>query len=142
MKELVIDILNTPEYEDRTIRFETEKADFLYSFDQTLLTRAFRNSIINAFVHGKADTEVTLRVSVSNTVLNISVADNGKGIEPEAAKHLFDRYYRGTSTQQRPEGSGLGLAIAKSIIELHGGTISVSSAPNKGTVFHIEFPCS
>ena len=142
MRELAIDILNTPEYEDRTIHFETEEADFLYSFDQTLLTRAFRNLIINAFVHGEADTEVTLRVSASNTALNISVADNGKGIELEAAEHLFDRYYRGTSTQQRPEGSGLGLAIAKSIIELHGGTISVSSAPNKGTVFYIEFLCS
>ena len=47
MKELAIDILNTPEYEDRTIHFETEEADFLYSFDQTLLTRAFRNLIIN-----------------------------------------------------------------------------------------------
>ena len=142
MRELAIDILNTPEYEDRTIHFETEEADFLYSFDQTFLTRAFRNLIINAFVHGEADTEVTLRVSASNTALNISVADNGKGIELEAAEHLFDRYYRGTSTQQRPEGSGLGLAIAKSIIELHGGTISVSSAPNKGTVFYIEFLCS
>ena len=142
LRELAIDILNTPEYEERTIHFETEEADFLYSFDQTLLTRAFRNLIINAFVHGEADSEVTLRVSASNTALNISVADNGKGIELEAAEHLFDRYYRGTSTQQRSEGSGLGLAIAKSIIELHGGTISVSSAPNRGTVFCIEFPCS
>ena len=142
MKELAIDILNTPEYEDRTIHFETEEADFLYSFDQTLLTRTFRNLIINAFVHGEANTEVTLCVSASDTALNISVADNGKGIELEAAEHLFDRYYRGTGTQQRPEGSGLGLAIAKSIIELHGGTISVSSAPNRGTVFYIEFPCS
>ena len=141
LKELAIDILNTPEYEDRTIHFENEEVDFAYSFDQTLLTRAFRNLIINAFVHGEADTEVTLRVSASNAMLKISVADNGKGIEPEVAEHLFDRYYRGTSTQQ-PEGSGLGLAIAKSVIELHGGTISVSTAPNMGTAFHIEFPYS
>lgn len=141
LKELAIDILNTPEYEDRTIHFENEEVGFEYSFDQTLLTRAFRNLIINAFVHGEADTEVTLRVSASNAMLKISVADNGKGIEPEVAEHLFDRYYRGTSTQQ-PEGSGLGLAIAKSVIELHGGTISVSTAPNMGTVFHIEFPYS
>ena len=89
MKELAIDILNTPEYEDRTIHFETEEADFQYSFDQTFLTRAFRNLIINAFVHGEADTEVTLRVSASNTALNISVADNGKGIPNDLAGKCF-----------------------------------------------------
>lgn len=60
----------------------------------------------------------------------------------EAARHLFDRYYRGTNTEQKPEGTGLGLAIAKGIIDLHGGTISVSSIPTVGTAFQIEFVIS
>lgn len=54
LKELAIDILNTPEYENRTIHFQCGDAPILFSFDRTLLTRAFRNLIINAFVHGKA----------------------------------------------------------------------------------------
>ena len=45
----------------------------------------------------------------------------------------------GTNTEQKPEGSGLGLAIAKGIIEIHSGTISVSSIPTVGTTFQIEF---
>lgn len=139
LKELVIDILNAPEYEKRTIHFESAEDSFLLSFDQTLFTRAFRNLIINAFVHGENDTEVTLCVSALDGTVKIDLSDNGKGMEAETVEHLFDRYYRGTNTEQRPEGSGLGLAIAKSIIELHGGTISVSTIPTVGTAFQIEF---
>lgn len=139
LKELVIDILNAPEYEKRTIHFESAEGNSLLPFDRTLFTRAFRNLIINAFVHGEDDTEVTLCVSALDGTVKIDLSDNGKGMGPETVEHLFDRYYRGTNTEQRPEGSGLGLAIAKSIIELHGGTIAVSSIPTVGTAFQIEF---
>ena len=139
VKELVIDILNTPEYENRIIRFESEDETVIFSFDQMLFTRAFRNLIINAFVHGEEHTEVTVSISASQAALKIKVADNGKGMEPEAAKRLFDRYYRGTNTEQKPEGTGLGLAITKGIIDLHGGMISVSSIPGIGTTFEIGF---
>jgi signal transduction histidine kinase len=139
LKELAIDILNTPEYENRTIHFESTEEIVLFSFDQTLLTRAFRNLIINAFVHGEEHTEVTLSLLTANSALKICVADNGKGMEAETIEHLFDRYYRGTNTEQKPEGSGLGLAIAKGIIEIHNGTISVSSIPTVGTTFQIKF---
>lgn len=139
LKELAIDVLNTPEYENRTIHFESTTDNISFSFDQTLFTRAFRNLIINAFVHGDDNTEVSLRLSVSDTALKIEVTDNGKGMRPELVEHLFDRYYRGISTEQKPEGSGLGLAIVKGIIELHGGTITVASVPAAGTTFLIEF---
>lgn len=127
LKELAIDILNTPEYENRTIHFLSDDAPILFSFDPTLLTRAFRNLIINAFVHGNENTEVTILAAVTDSVLQIAVADNGRGIPPEDAAHLFDRYYRGQDTGRKPEGTGLGLAIVKGIAELHGGSISVFS---------------
>lgn len=139
LKELAIDILNTPEYENRVIHFESDADTVFFSFDQRLFTRAFRNLIINTFVHGEEHTEVFLRVSASDAALEIEAADNGRGMRPELAKHLFDRYFRGTSTEQRPEGSGLGLAIAKGIFELHGGAISVTSVPEEGTAFFISF---
>lgn len=111
----------------------------MFPFDQMLFTRAFRNLIINDFVHGEEHTEVTVSILASKTALKIEVADNGKGMSAKAVRHLFDRYYRGTNTEQKPEGTGLGLAIAKGIIDLHGGVISVSSIPNVGTAFQIEF---
>lgn len=140
LKELIIDILNNPEYERRTIHFETTGETVLFSFDQTLLTRAFQNLIINAFVHGNENTELTLQISVADTMLKIVVSDNGKGMTTEETGLLFQRYYRGTNTEHKPEGTGLGLAITKSIVELHGGTIFVSSIPDVGTDFQIQFP--
>lgn len=139
LKELAIDILNTPEYENRIIRFKYDGEAIYYAFDETLMTRAFRNLIINAFVHGTPDTAVTLRVVSSSTALRITVEDNGNGMRQEEADHLFDRYYRGANTEQKAEGSGLGLAITKSIVELHGGVISAFSVPGRGSSFHIEF---
>lgn len=140
LKELVIDVLNNPEYEFHIIHFEATEETVLFSFDQTLLTRAFQNLIINAFVHGSENTEVTLQSSISDTVLQIVVSDNGKGMTAEETGTLFQRYYRGTNTAHKPEGTGLGLAITKSIVEIHGGTISVSSIPGVGTDFHIQLP--
>lgn len=140
LRELVIDILNNPEYEHRNIQFETTEETVTFSFDQRLLTRAFQNLIINAFVHGNENTVLTLQTSVSDTMLQIIVSDNGKGITAEETGSLFQRYYRGTNTEHKPEGTGLGLAITKSIVELHGGTISVSSIPGIGTAFQIQFP--
>lgn len=133
LKELAIDILNTPEYENHTIHFQSDDAPILFSFDRTLLTRAFRNLIINAFVHGNENTEVTILAAVTDSVLQIAVADNGRGIPPEDAAHLFDRYYRGQDTGRKPEGTGLGLAIVKGIVELHGGSISVFSLQHQAS---------
>ncbi|MHC1747301.1 MAG: sensor histidine kinase [Cellulosilyticaceae bacterium] len=140
IKELIIDILNNPEYERNTIHFEATEETVLISFDQMLLTRAFQNLIINAFVHGDKNTEITLQTSVSDTIFQIVVSDNGNGMTSAETGLLFQRYYRGTNTEHKLEGTGLGLAITKSIVELHGGTISVSSIPGIGTAFQIQFP--
>ena len=144
LRELSIDILNRPEYEERTIAFQCSEnmtdETVILSFDKKLFTRTFQNLIINAFVHGGKDTEVTVQISVSDCWLNINLSDNGKGMSAEETDRLFDRYYRGTNTESKSEGTGLGLAIAKSIIELHGGTISVTSSPGAGTAFLIRFP--
>ena len=139
LKELVIDLLNDPAYEHRVVHFEAGEETVLFSFDATLLKRAFQNLIINAFVHGDEATEVTLQIVVSNGLLQVCVSDNGKGMTTQETELLFERYYQGTSTQQQPQGTGLGLAITKNIVELHGGTISVSSIPGVGSSFLMEF---
>ena len=120
LRELSIDILNRPKYEERTIAFQCSEnitdETAIFSFDKKLFTRTFQNLIINAFVHGGKDTEVTVQISVSDCWLNINLSDNGIGMSAEETDQLFDRYYRGTNTESKSEGTGLGLAIAKSII--------------------------
>ena len=142
LRELAIDLLNDPQYENRSIHFNSREETIPFAYDRTLFARAFRNLILNAFVHGDAGTEVALEVAVGDGALQVTVADNGKGLTPEEAQGLFQRYYRGAHTDQRPEGTGLGLAIAKEIVELHGGSITLSSQPGLGTAFHISFPFS
>lgn len=139
LKELVIDILNNPEYEQRKIHFESTQDTILFSFDQMLMKRGIQNLIINAFVHGREDTEVSLQVLLFDSILRIVVSDNGKGMTAEEVDMLFQRYYRGTNTEHKSEGTGLGLAIVKSIVEQHGGCISVSSIVGVGTTFQIQF---
>jgi signal transduction histidine kinase len=80
--------------------------------------------------------EVNLSMSTKGENTIIKVADNGPGIPDEVADSLFTPF----STHGKRDGTGLGLAIAKQIIELHGGSITVESSHEKGTVFKIIIP--
>ena len=84
---MTIDILNRPEYENRCIEFDSTEETILFSFDEKLLIRAFQNLIVNAFVHGDKDTEITMQISTSVHEINITLSDNGKGMtEKETEK--------------------------------------------------------
>jgi signal transduction histidine kinase len=72
--------------------------------------------------------------------MQFRVRDNGSGIAAEELPNIFDRFYRGDKARQHNGESGLGLAIAKSIVEAHGGSISVESNPGEGTRFTICLP--
>lgn len=141
VKEWVIDIINDPAFSDRDITFEGSPPELTASMDPDLFRRAVQNLIINALTHNPADTKVKIMVSAApeNRVC-ISVRDNGTGISETDQAELFERYYRGTSTKEKPEGSGLGLAIAKQIVTLHGGNLAVKSKRNAGTEFVISLP--
>jgi signal transduction histidine kinase len=69
------------------------------------------------------------------------VADTGVGIPVQHLPHLFERFYRVDVARSRDAGgSGLGLAICKSIIDAHGGTITVESTPDQGSTFTVRLP--
>jgi two-component system OmpR family sensor kinase len=69
------------------------------------------------------------------------VIDSGNGISEQDQKYIFDRFYRVDESRSRTSGgTGLGLAIVKSLIEAHGGNISVSSVQGKGTTFTFTLP--
>ena len=141
MKELVIDIVNDLTFKDRDIVFESSVQDLEISIDTGLFRRAVNNLIINALTHNPQETKVKISVDMNaNQGACIYISDNGKGMCEEESAELFNRYYRGTNTKEKPEGSGLGLAIAKQIIVLHGGNIEVKSKLGEGTQFTIIFP--
>ena len=85
-----------------------------------------------------------IRVAVAATPdgqARLAVRDDGEGIAPEHLPHLFERFYRADGARGRSSGgTGLGLAIAHAICRAHGGEITVTSAPGKGTTFLVTLP--
>jgi signal transduction histidine kinase/CheY-like chemotaxis protein len=92
--------------------------------------------------HGRVAIDAVVAESGGDPVLRIRVADTGLGIAPEFLPHVFERFRQADSSATRSHGGlGLGLAIVKQLAELHGGTVSASSAgPGQGATFTVELP--
>ncbi|MDR3568055.1 MAG: ATP-binding protein [Syntrophobacteraceae bacterium] len=107
--------------------------------DKICLLRLFRNLIDNALKYGgEGLTRIEADYEKSEDFHRFAVKDDGVGMEPdESIFNLFQRQ----ATSSKTEGTGLGLAIVKEIVELHRGKIWVEKGQNKGTVFHLLFPC-
>jgi len=110
--------------------------------DPFLFRRALANLLSNALQFTAAGGTVTLAaVATEDGSVDVHVRDTGSGIDPEHLPHIFDRFYRADrSRSQNPAGTGLGLAIVKSIMELHGGSVAISSTPGRGTTVTLHFP--
>lgn len=107
-----------------------------------LFGRALSNLIANALRHTPRGGRVTLvGASLSGRRVEVRVSDTGSGIPAEHLPRIFDRFYRVDAARSKSTGGvGLGLAIVKSIMDLHGGAVTVESGPNQGTTFVLAFP--
>lgn len=114
-------------------------ADALIVADPERLTEAILNLVRNAADHTTNDEWIELSSRVHGGVVEILVSDGGQGIAAGDLPHIFERFYRGTSSRAVP-GSGLGLSIVQSVIAAHGGTVLVFSLPGQGTTFTIRLP--
>jgi two-component system sensor histidine kinase BaeS len=94
------------------------------------------NLLANAVRYTPAGGEVTLRATGDGERVTVEVADTGPGIASEAIGRIFDRFYRSADSP----GSGLGLPIARSLVMAHGGEISASSEPGRGTTIRFTLP--
>lgn len=110
--------------------------------DTEKLGRVFNNLIMNALKYGKGATHIWLEAEQKDREVVVTVANNGQPIPEDSLKHVFDRFYRvEDSRSKKTGGTGLGLAIAQSMVQLHGGTIAVTSDKEK-TSFVSHFPIS
>jgi two-component system sensor histidine kinase BaeS len=105
--------------------------------DVERMSQVLDNLILNAFRYTPEGGLVALGADEKDGKVQIHVKDSGKGISADDLPHIFDRFYRGDKSRQHSGESGLGLAIAKSLIEAHGGKISVESTPGEGAEFTI-----
>jgi signal transduction histidine kinase len=109
--------------------------------DRERFGQMVRNVIENALTHGAGPGIIQLRAVKGAEFVDVIVQDNGSGIPAEHANRVWERLYRPDDARTRAHGgSGLGLAIVKSLVEAHGGRVSLKSEPGKGTLVTLSFP--
>ncbi len=117
------------------------------SGDPLRLGQVVDNLLTNAIKYSLAGSTVRVSLVVrpgrgdDGATATLSIADEGIGISTEDQERLFTRFFRAEEVKERAiQGAGLGLSICKSLVEAHGGTIGVESAPGKGTTFAVRLP--
>lgn len=139
----VIDTINRLRIEDNYDVQYNPEVEYLYvNVDQKLLRRAFDNFLINSINHNPSGTTVEVSIKTfkersNHESIKITIKDNGVGMDSNTIAQLFDRYYRGTDSDQSRNGSGLGLVISKQIIDAHQGHIEIHSEIGRGTTFEL-----
>jgi signal transduction histidine kinase len=112
--------------------------------DPLALKHALQNLLANAVKYGaKDDPWIGVFASATKDGVEIRVADRGPGIPNDEQKHIFDAFFRGRrAVQDQIHGAGLGLNLVKKIVEAHGGSIRVKSAPGEGAEFLVRIPAA
>ncbi|MEU9559312.1 sensor histidine kinase [Streptomyces fumanus] len=108
--------------------------------DPQRIRQVLDNLLTNAAVHTPPGTSVSVTVTAGADTAEVRVADTGPGVPAADRDRVFDRFYRVDKARSRDRGgSGLGLAVARSLVEAHGGTVTLTGAPG-ATVFTVTLP--
>jgi two-component system, OmpR family, sensor histidine kinase KdpD len=124
----------------RTIRMDVPETLPSVRADFNRIRDVLVRLIENANSYSPKDQPITITAEASGNGVLTSVADNGPGIEDMELGLIFDKFYRGKDQRYLVQGTGMGLPIAKAIIQAHGGTISVASQRDHGSVFSFTLP--
>lgn len=128
---------------DITITVDGSDTDVVVDADPNLIGQVIHNLIANAIKYNNDGGSIIIRFDRQDSMVRVDVADTGLGLEADQQEKVFEKFYRahaefGKRRVQR--GSGLGLSIARSIVEMHGGTIWVESSPSVGSTFSFTIP--
>jgi signal transduction histidine kinase len=126
----------------RTVDFDRDAFDGARVWaDPDAVRRMLLNVVDNAAKYSEPDTPIVVTADAGPEEVTIHVQDRGPGLTPEERERAFDRFYRGgDGRSRRPRGSGLGLAIVQALAQRSGGSVSLETAPGRGTIVAITLP--
>ena len=110
------------------------------SGDPEMMGKVICNLLENAAKYSAPQSPIFISAEVKDGYVLTSVADRGIGIDPIEQSLIFDRLYRSRAQPGNVSGTGMGLAISRAIVESHGGTLTVTSQPDHGSVFTFSLP--
>ena len=146
LKSQVDQILN-----NNTYLFEQKKMDVINNISDELqvnvdclrIEELFTNLLNNAVKYSDEGGTITINTNQKSNEIQISVSDDGIGMNNEQIEHLFDEFYKADESRHDFDSSGLGMPIAKRIVEKHGGRIWVESKGlGEGSTFYFTLPKS
>jgi K+-sensing histidine kinase KdpD len=115
------------------------RARVTLKIDALRIERVVANLLQNALLYSPDETQVLVKLDVSEQAVRVTVRDRGPGIPRDEIHEVFDQYRRGTAGHPH-DGNGLGLFVSKEIVEAHGGRMGVESTPGLGSEFFFELP--
>lgn len=130
-------ILLSSQWTAKNINFSGDIDEVNYYGNEELMQQLWLNLMSNAIKFTPDGGEIFTTLSCSNGKISVSIRDNGIGMSDTHAARIFDKYYQAEVSAHK-SGLGLGLSIAKRILDLCGGDISVTSAPNEGSCFTVQ----
>ena len=141
VEEIVMSVNNYTEIKGMNIIFDTDTEEKIIACDPQEIERIVLNLISNAIKFSDEGGEIFIDIKDRNEFVEISVKDNGIGIEVNDLEMIFDRFKQvDKSLSRNAEGTGIGLSLVKSIVELHGGRIHAESEYGKGSKFIVMLP--
>ena len=141
VESIVLSVADYIESKGISIIFDTEVEETIISCDPNIIERVILNLLSNSIKFTPSGGSIKVNMYYRNDSILISVKDTGIGIPIEKQKAIFEKFVQvDKSLSRNREGSGIGLSLVKSLVELHHGTITLISKPNKGSEFVIRFP--
>ncbi len=122
------------------IRYTPPAGAIMVIGDTEKLRIAVHNIFENAIKYGDSDTDITISLAVVNGTAVFTITDKGAVIPPDEQPHIFEKFFRASTTRHSHVGVGLGLYATKHIIERHNGTLQFTSDPSTGTTFTLSLP--
>jgi len=141
VEEIVTSVTAYTDIKGLSIIFDTDTEEKIIACDPEMIERIILNLISNAIKFSDEGNEIFVNIEDKNEFIEISVKDNGIGIEQDQLAAIFNRFKQvDKSLSRNAEGTGIGLSLVKAIVEMHKGRIYVESEFGKGSKFIVKLP--